>query len=868
MIKKIPLFFLFFVLLGFIVPNSSFAQYTLTDNDVVVVSGVIESCSYNFALTDIIIPDMLDGQTVVGIEFYHINGVFSNKGITSIVFPNTIINIPGFSFSHNSISNLDLSNNTNLQSIGHYAFLNNQLISINIPNSVTSIGYAAFNQNNIVTINNSPSEGFIFARNDSGNDDTTHIVSYGGNNTDVIISSGVTTIGNDSFRQSNIMSVDFSLCNTLTTIQTAAFAHNNLTSVDLHDFTSLISIDNSAFRFNFIDSLNLNGCNNLIIIDEAAFYDNNLTSFVLTGCDSLASIGLSAFYWNQITNVNLNDCDKLSSIDGWAFELNYISSVNIDSCDNLVYLGEDLFKDNPITSFILPTPIIPDSILVGWEDSNGGMHAGGETVTDLITYYDAVFTEIIDYTVTFTVTDGTNPIENANVNFGGYGEQITDASGLAVFADVIPEDNINYTITASEYHDYTDSLSVVDMDINENIELTLIRYNVTFVVEDNDGFLENATVNLTGYGSQISDANGVAIFNNVAPENDIVYTVIAAEYFDVTDALTVFDTDITDSVFMSLATYSVTFNVGDGTNPIPGATVDFAGYGTEVTDNYGVAIFDSIAPNTDINYSVFCSGYISYYDSVTVIDANITESVILTYATTYYSVTFIVTDGNNPISGASVDLSGHDPQLTNNQGITVFKDVSSGNDVPYNVAANGYDILYGFVTIVDEDIEENVTLTLSSYEVTFEISDGNSNIADATITLEGYGSQISNNDGIVVFEEVLSELLNYTVSAASFIDVSGVVEVENDNVYEYVLMNPTGVTDYNNKQITISPNPATNYINIANCINNEISIFNAEGLLLNCIVPDSDSYKVDISNISSGLIFIQIDNNVIKIIKK
>jgi hypothetical protein len=559
---------------------------------------------------------------------------------------------------------------------------------------------------------------------------------------------------------------------------------------------------------------------------------------------------------------------RLSHVGYRAFEGNYLDSINLTNCSKLQYIGEQAFDGNPMSSFILPNPIIPDSTLVGWEDSNGGMHAGGETVTDLITYYDALFTETIDYTVTFTVTDGTNPIENANINLAGYGDQISDASGIAVFTGVLPEDNINYTVSATDYDDYTDSLSVVNANIIENVQLTLTTYDVTFVIEDMIGSLENATINLTGYGTQLTNASGVAVFTEILPENDIMYSVNAAGHYDITDSLSVVNMNVSDSVFMSLITYGVTFNVSDGTSPVSDATVDLAGYGSQLTDYTGVAVFDSVVPDTDIIYSVFCPGYIGFNDSITVIDVDVIENVVLTAAVTSYAVTFTVTDGFDAISDATITLTGYGSQLTNNQGVTVFTDVSPGNDIPYNVTASGYNTFYGFVTVVDEDIEENVNLWLLSYEVTFELSDGYENIAGGTVTLEGYGSLLSNNEGIVVFNDVVPDLLNYTVAVPLFFDVSGAVEIVNDDVYENILLTPTGLIDYDNKQVSVSPNPANRYINIINCVGKEVRIFNSKGQLLDRIVTDNKNYKVDISGFPSGLLFIQIDNSVFKIIRK
>ena len=64
------------------------AQYTLQDSDVTIVNGEITACSYNFAETDIIIPETLQGQSVDSIaNGSYNNGIFQNKGITDISMP-------------------------------------------------------------------------------------------------------------------------------------------------------------------------------------------------------------------------------------------------------------------------------------------------------------------------------------------------------------------------------------------------------------------------------------------------------------------------------------------------------------------------------------------------------------------------------------------------------------------------------------------------------------------------------------------------------------------------------------------------------------------------------------------------------------
>ena len=167
------------------------AQYTLQDNDVVVTNGVIMSCSYNFAIKDIIIPDTLDGQAVIGIASSGWNtGAFYSKGITSISFPKTIEFIGNHSFQQNPIASLDFSDFIALESFGEYAFENSSsLTNLNLTNctALTSIGKGAFRMGGLITV-------------------------------DFTGCTSLQTIGSSAFNSNSIGSLDFSDCSALTTI--------------------------------------------------------------------------------------------------------------------------------------------------------------------------------------------------------------------------------------------------------------------------------------------------------------------------------------------------------------------------------------------------------------------------------------------------------------------------------------------------------------------------------------------------------------------------------------------------------------------------------------------------------------------------
>jgi len=77
-------------------------------------------------------------------------------------------------------------------------------------------------------------------------------------------------------------------------------------------------------------------------------------------------------------------------------------------------------------------------------------------------------------------------------------------------------------------------------------------HNLTFDVSDGTNVLKGATVSLTGYGNQATSTIGVAIFSNVASENNLVYTVTDTGYNSITDSINVAHTDITINITLSV----------------------------------------------------------------------------------------------------------------------------------------------------------------------------------------------------------------------------------------------------------------------------------------------------------------------------
>jgi hypothetical protein len=403
--------------LTYIVPK----PYILTDDDVVVTDGIIQSSSYNIIWTNIIIPDTLDGQEVIGIADDD-QGVFCFKDMTSLILPATIKTIGDGAFSYNFLTNLDLSVCTKLISIGYRAFCDNELINVNMSTctDIISIGEEAFINNSLNSLDLTSCTELAaigkgaFCNNSLTSADLSNCTSltsvsermFASNKLrKIYLPSTIVSIGKNAFEFNNLQSIDLSdykdlirigeyafainqikslvLPSSIKTISGYAFYSNLLSSLDLSTCTDLSVIDYWAFSYNSISVLNLSGCSSLISINEEAFTSNELTNLDLSGCKKLISIGDRAFFYNKLVSLNLDGCTSLSYIYDSAFYDNELTSIELSACKSLRHIGIRAFSYNYLTSFELPTPDIPGYILSNWIDIFGNTYFGGEIVTNL-----------------------------------------------------------------------------------------------------------------------------------------------------------------------------------------------------------------------------------------------------------------------------------------------------------------------------------------------------------------------------------------------------------------------------------------------------------------------------------------------------
>ncbi|MGM0106766.1 leucine-rich repeat domain-containing protein [Enterococcus sp. AZ197] len=131
--------------------ESTVADKTVTkstpENAFTVSGGVITGYDATLGGTDVVIPDSINGIPITTIA----DSAFSNKGLTSVTFPNTVTRINRLAFDNNpALSNVQLP--SNLTTIGMGAFRECGLTNVVIPDSVTTLDSYAFYWNKLTDV--------------------------------------------------------------------------------------------------------------------------------------------------------------------------------------------------------------------------------------------------------------------------------------------------------------------------------------------------------------------------------------------------------------------------------------------------------------------------------------------------------------------------------------------------------------------------------------------------------------------------------------------------------------------------------------------------------------------------------------------
>ncbi|MBN1112509.1 MAG: leucine-rich repeat protein [Bacteroidales bacterium] len=575
------------------------SRYTLTDNDVVVTNGVIESCSYDFAIKDIVIPETLDGQTVVGIadDYNDDSGVFGNKGILKVKLPNTLTHIGLLAFSNNELTNVDIPKSVTF--IGAEAFYYNELTSVDIPNSVRFIGNSAFSYNQLTSVNISNGVTFIgydaFAGNKLTSVNIPNSVTFIGGNAFGVAGSllsfvlptpiidGVSFINwidtnGNNYSGGETVSASYSTYIAISdlytlkdddvvvtngVIQSCSYnlAARCITIPETLDGQTVVGIADGVDGFGVFCAKGfaiIELPNSLVSIGDYAFSYNQLANVVIP--NGVTSIGKYAFCDNRLTNITIPN--SVTSIGDKAFESNNLTSVTIPN--NVTYIGNDAFSDNNISSFVLPQSTKEGHTFINWTDENSKEYAFGATVSDLEVAYTANFC-INSYTISGKVTGA----DGVTVSLSGdASDSKTLNDGDSYSFTVNYGQNLEVLASKDGYSFEPEKYSFTNVNENKtdnNFAATLVVFPVSFTITNGTSPIANATVSFNSavntagvaqgdnYGDFTTNANGVVVIENVIAGN-YKYSVSAQGYQTQTGEIAVTNQKVSKAVSLSKVT--------------------------------------------------------------------------------------------------------------------------------------------------------------------------------------------------------------------------------------------------------------------------------------------------------------------------
>jgi len=125
--------------------------YLLTSEDITFgtvhsTDGII-AYTYNGSATDIILPaDNDEGRSIKRIK----DGLFKEKGLTSVVLPEKLVWIDAYLFAENSLTEIEIP--SSVKYIRDNAFRGNHIKTLSLPDSLETITLGAFGENPITKI--------------------------------------------------------------------------------------------------------------------------------------------------------------------------------------------------------------------------------------------------------------------------------------------------------------------------------------------------------------------------------------------------------------------------------------------------------------------------------------------------------------------------------------------------------------------------------------------------------------------------------------------------------------------------------------------------------------------------------------------
>lgn len=494
-----------------------------------------------------------------------------------------------------------------------------------------------------------------------------------------------------------------------------------------------VNINSSSYPTNDRGQVNVSLQNGTYpyTVTKSGYYDGSSSVTVLDS-DNSSVISLKARLYNVIMTVK-NPLKE--PIKGATVEINATSYQT---------------QDNGEVSLQLKNGTYPFTVVAnGMDDYLGELEVVSADIPSF-----PVNMEYKKYDIVFTVqTDEGVAIENANIHINEKDYQ-TSQGGLVTVR--LSDGQYPYTVTKEGYVQTQGNVEVSGSNKNVLAQLTLISYNITFVVKDNmasPNLLQGVSIDIENEDKTVTtNASGEAIISLKAGK----YTASFMKNSYKTETLSFEVTGEATFTQILKKIWNLTFKVtAAGKSGLKDVTVSVSG--PAILSGNTVSLKTKDDGTTDpvqvingaYDWNASLTGYSPEEGVGSVQDADQEKVIELTYG---FETTFTTSPATQ---GVEITIDGNDTITTGQDGIATIN-LSTGTHT-YTYSKTGF--LNGTGNVRIEEAEKSVQITLvPGATVTFHTKVGNSALADVKIIVGQSSARalpetiVTNSQGIAAID--------------------------------------------------------------------------------------------------------------------
>jgi hypothetical protein len=416
---------------------------------------------------------------------------------------------------------------------------------------------------------------------------------------------------------------------------------------------------------------------------------------------------------------------------------------------------------------------------------------------------------------------GTTPLTVSGVEIDASDDRILH---ISVVEEVVRENALTISYSGSEITSLEDLVVAPFSDMLVKNNLIGDPYTITFRIKntESENVIQDCKVTFNGV-DQNTDAEGEAQFTeqsgtyNLSAEKIIFSSIENLEIRILSDTLI--------NLQLDSAYFEVAFIVKDHSTSENLSYVDITGNGqTQKTDADGNAILNIHGGSQSILFEKI--NYTNYQEEFQIVSDT---SLAVTMERSAADIKFSLHCKGQPVSGAQVTLDTAS-MLTSLVGVCTFKSIPLNSTYDYEVEKLDFFPNHGRVELLaDKTIELEMEKSVANIE--FVISAESGTIMNALVSIDQDTSWF-NTEGVGRFYKMpINNEYAYKIVSDNFSVARGNVLLEKDTSINVLLTVGEMMNIYDNTDILIYPNPATERINIETSTEkiSEIAIYDISG---------------------------------------